>query len=347
MRKLFLFLLFVPACACAQLDRVRTDMTEAAFNSTFPEAQRDRSSEWGWVRDTATLYGIKGEASWQITNDSIACYDFSSAAVEGPSAGFPKVDSAAVHQLKVAAESFRNSMQLQLGAPATFVNRALTVHDPMNGTVVYLAEWLSAEGKIIRVTVKRKLRKASYEPNAPVKSAPDAALYELSVLVAQQTVFTRAKYFIGKPAVELLQKYPALGPQAAFRLYHEYVITDTLTCAGSGWRFTFHDGKLIAFAYTAWCPANGDAAKMYRLMKIKTETFLAQGNTAFGKPLAVENKLTRKYKPSRFHTAYKKQWFGCAWQAGTDTVSLIYSETGGGKNTAVQFNLKVSCTKHE
>lgn len=344
MKKLVLLIGFAPLVLSAQLDRVRTNMTEQEFITSFPEASRDLDREAVWVGGDDTVQGIAGNSLWRIYNDTVVAYRFNSVKVFGPSYNYPKADSTAVHKMKLSADAIRQELEKKFGKPTTFLNADLTKPGEKPEPRAYLALWVFNDNTYIKLSISTDLSAGNYI-NAPGKfTVVEAQSYEMWFEVTHRDPYTTEKYDVGLNDVAFFKNHPVYVGQVKMKRDHVYVIEDTLTSENAHWQFTFNSGMLISFYYraytgTGYLAKNDDAA--YDVTKAKAEVLLKQGNKSFGKPETINDSMSISYDQPLSHNRYRKNYLSVMWNTCGGHVFLNFDVSGGGKNPDTTFKLEV------
>jgi len=340
MRKLFLCLLFIPALANAQLDRVKTDMTEQEFMKAVPEAKRDYDAESAWVKDSADAVGVHGGVQWRFYRDTIVAYHFTSQPASGPSEKFPGVDSSGVHHMKASADAIRKGFEITHGKPEKLWNVALTDPNPMDNAVVYLAQWNDNDNRIIRITIIAR-GADNNSINAPViSSVPRLPTYEMNIVVTMPAQDTYLRYGIGQSAATFFLSNSHLLDQAKFRNNRIYTISDTSISSNAHWKFIFVKDQLATMEYSAYLGTEYGKKKddeAFTAARIITNDIFSQAKKTFGKNDTLSNRMPDKYKDHARAVEYNEIWFYGGWLPKNGYAVLQFLEIGGGKNPATTF----------
>lgn len=347
MQKILFVLITLPLSGYAQLDRVRTNMTESEFIAVFPEAKRDLDAEAVWVSESETVNGVEGNSLWRIYNDTISEYRFNSTKAQGPSAQYPKFDSSAVHKMRVSADAVRMELQKAFGKPTSYTNiKFSSVGDETYpGSKAYLALWNFGPDDFIRIEVSTDLSTGNFI-NAPGKyTVVESESYELSVEVMHRSAYTMEKYSVGMEDDAFFKTHIGASTQVKAKRDHIYVIKDSLISENAEWKFTFAGGEvLMYFTYKAYLgTAYGDKSdeSAYDKGKLKAEQLFKEGKTAFGEPAESTDKLTVKYVQHERNLTYHETLQHSMWSTKRGGVFLDYSESGGGKSPDTIFYVQV------
>lgn len=356
MKRLLLFVFFIPLLCSAQLDRIRVNMTEAEFIQSFPEAQRDLESEAYWTNHWDAIEGSSGNSLWRIMNDTVSEYSFRSLKMDGPSYRFTTVDSAKVHQLRVSAMKLEAGLEAKLGKPSVLRSKDLLSrpvnphdnHDPAIQTAefneIYFAQWLFDDGRAIVIRVSTQLSTGNMI-NAP--AFPDtkkSESYEFDVTVTRRVPEGFWHFETGQSARTLFSKFPNAQPRYA-EVPHIYVMDDKAVASYAGWRFVFEKAQLREMTYTCTDPQRGEKNEtdiIYNADKFRAEQLLAEGNKAFGNATLIKNEIKSVYEPSESAVSYRNTYLHAEWKTETGPVILMFEEIGGGKNGPPRFSVTLN-----
>lgn len=334
-----------PLLLHAQLDKIQPGMSEEAFNQKKTGAVRSLEKEEYWIPSIDSIGDFSGESRWKISNDSVREYYFRSNTVCGPSLNFPKLDSTAVHNMKVELEKIKGLLQAKLGAPFMYVNSPLTSFPASEKNFTcYRAEWMLPNGNKVALNVSNVLQINA--PNGPAhQKEPTCESYFLTISIQEVTAYTKLKFGVGMSGSEFNKAFPVQGKLLRNPNLHVYSLLDPATCSNAGWVFEFTDNKLSSFQYSAYY-GTGYSAKSdeeaYFKLKDPTERLVTEGKAAFGKPDTMSNALVNIYTVGDRQWTFNINDLYCTWQTKTGTVLLTYIERGGGKNPATTFELNVS-----
>lgn len=339
----------------AQLDHIRTNMTEAEFVTSLPDAHRDYEAEAYWTNNWDAIEGTQGNSLWKIMNDTVSEYSFRSLKMDGPSYKFTTVDSAKVHQLRVSAMKLEAGLEIKSGKPAVLrskdlLSRPSNVHnddDPLipiaEVNEIYFAQWNFDDGKTIVIRVSSELSSGNMI-NAPVVSGTKKSeSYELDVTVTRRVPREFWHFETGQSARTLFSDFPNAQPRIA-EVPHVYVLGDKEIAADAGWRFTFSGGTLTKMIYTCTSGQGKDDLSVdliYNADKFRAEQLLKEGNQAFGNATITANDMPQVYEPSASQVSYRKTYLQAGWQTESGPVTLMFEEMGGGKNGPPRFSLRV------
>ena len=343
----FLLLFLIPFVLPAQLDRMRTDMTEQEFVRTFPEARRDYVREAVWTNEAAAINGVKGNALWYIYRDTTTEYRFNSVKEQGPSARYPDADSTAVYAMKQSAMTLVEELTLHFGKPVRLISVGFSGVGKSGQTgdhFSYKAEWDFGVNDFITVEVTTEMSTGNMI-NAPGKfTVVESQAYELAVRITHREAYTQDQFGVGQPESVFFRKHPECAMQVRVKRDQVYVISDSVTALNAEWIFHFSGGMLLSFDYEAYLGteyrAKSDAAA-YEAGKKKTELLYAQGSKSLGKAASVNNNLKPSYVPPDKNIQYTKPYFAATWGTPSGIVTVRYTENGGGKNPASVFHLEV------
>jgi hypothetical protein len=339
-RTLLFSFLFLPFAMQAQLDRVRTDMTEAEFIKAVPEAVRDYDKEAAWVHDSVEVAGISGEATHRFYRDTVVAYHFTSKSVHGPSEEYPRGDSTNVHRMKSSAEAIKKVFEIEHGKPQQFWNTSLTAPNPMNNAVVYLAQWSDSKDQIIRISIIAQSVHANHINGPAISSVPPFESYELNIVVTMPAKDTYSRYGIGQPSEVFFLANSALLEQGSFRNNHIYSIVDSATSPNAHWTFVFVKDQLATMEYSAYIGSQygaNDDATSYSLARTQALKIHAQSKKTLGKNDTLDNHMPDKYTVHARNVAYSEMWFYGDWIPKGGYAVLQLMEIGGGKNPATTF----------
>lgn len=336
MRQLFALLLLVPFGLCAQLSKMRGDMTETEFLKTFPEAKRDLQDEAKRIKGSDTIYGMAGQGSWQIYNDTVTIYDFFSFTAQGPSSAHPKDDSTDVHKMKLAADDLRKNLETHVGKPTAFRNFPLmNVNDGQ--LKAYDANWKFADSTSITIVINR------LPPGGEITRV-EADDYYMQVIITRRELWVQNIFSVGMDAKTFFIRKPQFADQIDPTDGHRYRLPDSLTAENAGWRFIFFSsGALQRMIYSASVETTHDAKAnemAYSKLKAKSEQFIIEGNAAFGKPDTLLNQLKVPYvmpEASNDHIKYVL----AEWKTKTGEVYIKFAESGSTYFDYSYFSLEV------
>lgn len=357
MRYILLICFLIPVVANAQLDRIRTDMTEPEFIKAFPEAHRDYESEATWVSKVDSLEGAIGYSMWRVYKDSIAEYGFRSWKVDGPSYRFTTVDSSKVHKLRVSAMKVEAGLEKIFGKPTTLSSRTLLERplDPdgsrsprietANENEIYSAEWNFDDGKIIAIKVTTDLTRVK-RINTPANQRTQLSeSYEFMITVTRPVYGQQWNFEVGSSATQFEVRHPGVLALPVADRFYEF--TDSMRAPCGQWRFRFRNGKFSQINYTAYNgTAKGDRQNnlSYSIDKNRAEKLLDEGTVAFGKPDSIVNRITLSYDspdPSALMISYNRVYLTAVWYTTSGPVRLEFEEWGGGNNRGVTFSIRV------
>lgn len=359
MRKILFVIAFTPGIAYAQLDRVRTGMTEPEFIKAFPEAHRDYESEAYWINAWDTVEGSAGNSLWRVYNDTISEYSFRSLKVDGPSYRFTTVDSTRVHKLRVSAMKLEAGLEKIFGKPTTFRSKDLISrprdpegnHNPAIQTAeqneIVFAQWVFDDGKIIILRVSTDLSPGN-RINAPIATQTQKSeSYEFDVTVTKRWPVRLWHFDVGLSMAKFILLHPRIQYATGTNLDHIYSMSDSAISVNARWSFRFHDGKLTHFQYrcnngVAFGDDNNEIA--YNADKFRAEQLLREGNLAFGTPDSLIDKMKPVYELPSLQNTYKLYHLTVAWKTTSGYVYLNFEELGGGKNESVRFSVRVDFT---
>ncbi len=362
MRKIILFTFCFPFVLHAQLDRFRSNMTEAEFIRAFPEAMRDLESEAYWVNSWDTLEGCVGNSLWRIMNDSVAEYSFRSLKVDGPSYQFPAVDSSKAHKMRESAMKLEQGLVKNLGMPAIVRSSPLTVrpkdpvgnHDPQIKTgdflEAYFAQWTFDDGKVIIIRMSTEMS-AGNMINAPAAMQTQKSVsYELQVTVTRNSVALPWCFNVGRSYAQLRKSEPRVqgAINAGNTHYYDFVDREISKNWEARWKFTFLNGVLREMSYMSLNGiAYGDESTdiAYNSGKFRAETLSKEGEIAMGKPDSSINRIVDVYEPHDLTTSYQRHYLETAWHTPDGYVYLYFDELGGGKVESVRFSVRVNFIK--
>lgn len=341
MRNLFLFLFLIPVSLFAQLDRIRLDMSETEFRKAVPEATRNLEAESGWIEDTGSVNCMTGAIAWRIYNDSIQAFYFTSETVQGPSEQFPKVDSAAIHELKMKADRLRSTLELVHGKPRVVYNECMTCATTMDNPFVYFAEWVFPGNGSITIVVSI-VQPLGAGINKEYKPDRNSETYEMFFHIKSNSIYTKTKYDVGKSATEFLQLHPEYEPQAKFTHNHFYSIKDTATNNYSNWQIIFIDDELTYIEYNSWMGSNygENDIEAFHAGKNRADELLDTAKKLHGRPSLSKNSTPKEYVVHTDYLTYNNDYMESEWKEKEGIASMSFVEYGGGKHVGTTFHIQ-------
>lgn len=326
----------------AQLDKLRTSMTEQEFITAFPEAIRNLDEEAYWTGGADTVNGIEGNSLWRMYNDTTDTYRFLSVKVQGPSKTYPNVDSTAVHEMKVCLDKVRATLEAEFGKPYSFRNISLENVGNAGINRAYTAVWTFPGNNYIQLSVSTDLSAGNFI-NAPGKfNVVESQSYEMKIEVTHRSDYTILWYDLGKSSERFYTIYKNFrAPLIRDRIY---TVKDSVVSSNAMWTVKFTSSQLVSFQYSA---TTGKAyrsksdAEAYTKLKTKADQLLMEAETGYGKTDSLSNLMSPKYKPHERHLVYRVDHLYARWKTPEGKVEMTFEETGGGKNADVTFVLQV------
>lgn len=343
MRIILVIFGLMPCVLHAQLDRIRTNMTEQEFIKSIPEAKRDYDAEAYWVSMPDT-FEVPGNSLWRIYRDTAAYYRFNSVSIHGPSSQYPEADSGAVHELRVFLEGYYKELEYVFGKPTRIVNIPFDSVGRNFQSAAYLVQWNFGIDDYVRISLSTDLSTGNFI-NAPGKfTVIEAASYELRIDITHRSDLMNEIFDLGESSDVFFRINPIIKQPIGAGNKHQYQVLDSLTASNAYWQFTFIEGKMHSFHYRVYAGTGYGSqsdALAYEKLKIRSESLLKEGTASFGKPDSVSNNMTVNHKSHGLNLVYQVIYLHCDWVTPAGKVVMDFMEMGGGKNPDIVFTVRV------
>lgn len=337
MKKYLITLAFMlPFLLNAQLDKLQPGMSLEEFHKRFTAAVPDLEAMTSFIYKTDTVFGIVGESRYMAVKDSIKLYGFHSVVVPGPSAEFPKADSADYIRLVRAAEELAGHYTDMFGVPSTQgkINPRITTINDMNSFYVM---WKRSDADI-RITVRKEIEVVN-TINSIAGDSRDkkkkSSNYVLEVFAEGKWPKLRIDFEIGITKNQFRALMPALASQVK-DFPDCWMMVDTLGGRDSEWHFWFIDNALAGFVFDSFNGNSygGSNKAVYPILLKKAKQFVAEEQKSYGEPTVLQAPPTDAYVPIKKIPGaffYDHTYYNAEWKMSKGRMLFVRLHENGGK----------------
>jgi hypothetical protein len=332
---LFVLAFALPFVLDAQLDKLRPGMGQDEFHKKFPAAVPDLNAMTCTMYKTDTLLGVIGESRFVAVKDSVKNYYFRSAVFSGPSAEFPKADSAEYLRIVRAAEELVGHYSDMFGTPTEKykLNPRVLVSGNQN---YYLTSWKKPDAEIS--VIVHPVIEIENMINAPVSDGKEkkkkGTNYVMEISASGKWTKLRIDFEIGITKNQFRALMPALASQVK-DFPDCWMMNDTLGGRDTEWHFWFIENSLAGFSYDSYNGNTyGSTNKVaYPILLNKAKQLVAEETRSYGEATLLQSPPTDAYVPvKKVPNAffYDDIYYNAEWEMDKGkTLFVRLHETGG------------------